>query len=294
VPCSATHRQKLQTVLDAHGMGDLMPEPTTPMAALRAAMTENYPAPNTKVRHGCFPHKNGSDGYKIGAHDPKANVRVAEQFCEAVAIGTLRTRYLPLKEGQKKPETEWTGEIKLDPWDGDKERSILGYMRHLMEVVPAGKLRDTVTDLVERCGGRRLIEDQPLLWITADAIPRFKRIKTEIEAASAETDHHGASIEPTRISVLSVLADEEMAREVISMLMGVVQKETVRVERRLAQESLTMEQAGNDIMKAMELYDELDRYAEMLNQPLTDIKVKARDLQTSIANKSLEKAALGL
>jgi hypothetical protein len=294
VPCHATNRRKLQTILEEYGLSDLMPEPTTPKAALRSAMVENFPSPNSKVRHGCFPHRNGSEGYKIGSHAPTDNVQVAERFCEAVAIATLRMRYLEPKEGKKKIETEWTGEIKLDPWDGDKEAAILAHMKHVTDYVPSGKLRETVTAIIEHFGGRRLIEDQPLLWLTADAIPQFRRIKTEIENASAEHDSLGLPVPPTRIGVFSVVADEEMAREVITMLMGMVDRETVRVEARLAQPSLSTEQATNDIFKALEVQEELVRYETLLEQPLTDLKQKTQHLLESIANRSMDRASMSI
>jgi hypothetical protein len=292
--CPATNRQRLQAILEHFSMSDLMPEPTTPLSALGPAMTENYPAPSGKVRHTCFPYKNASLGKKIGRHDPGEHLSVDEKFCETVAIATLRMRYLPLKDGQKKPDAEWTGDISLDPWDGDREAAILAHMTHVMEYVPSGKLRETVTAIIERCGGRRLIEDQPLMWLTADAIPYFKQIKAQIEAASAQTDHHGKPVQPTRINVLSIVADEEMARAVIGMLMGVVDRETSRVESRLAQPALSVEQAGHDISKAITIKEELERYEELLKQPLDALKEKTDSLVISIANKTMEKAAMGI
>jgi len=296
VPCPATSHPKLLEILTDFSMETLMPEPTTPKAALRAAMVENFPAPPAKegIKHRCDTHKNGSDGYKIGAHRPAENVHVAEKYTTAVAIAALRMRKLDLEEGQTKCKTEWTGEIKLEPWDGDKERSILSYMHHVMKYVPAGKLRETVTAIVARLGGHRLVEDQPIMWLPAEGIPLFKQIKARIEEASAKTDHHGVEVPPTQIHVLSIVADEEMARTVISMLVGVVDREVARVDARLAQPALSVEQASNDINKAMAVREELERYETLLERPLTALKEKTQGLVVSIANKTMEKCVLNM
>ena len=212
-PCSATRRDTIASIIDRFGLPDrLMPELTTPLAALGPAMIENYPAPTNKVRHTLFPYENSTKGKKIGRHDPKEHLTPDERFCETVALATLRMRAQELKEGQKKPDMDWTGEIRLDPYDYDKEQAILAHMRHVMDYVPAGKLRTLVEGIVEHLGGNRPFEGVPLLWITPDVIPLFKPIKTAIEAASAETDHHGRTISPTKIHVLSIVADEEATR----------------------------------------------------------------------------------
>ena len=300
-PCSATNRQKLQDILDNFGMTEIMPEPTTPKAALRAAMVENFPAPPAKegIKHRCDPHKNGSEGYKIGAHRPADALDVGDRYTTAEAIATLRMRYEEQEEPEdgkkpKKPKEVWTGGIHLEPYDSDKERAILSYMKHVIDYVPAGKLRETVTAIIEKCGGRRLIEDQPMMWLTVDAVPYFKQIKTQIEAASAQTDHHGNEVPPTRIHVLTIMADEEMARAVIGMLMGVVEKETARVESRLAQPALSVDQACNDIQKAMAVKEELERYETLLRQPLTTLTDKAKKLVVQIAERTMDKAAMSL
>jgi hypothetical protein len=294
LPCPATHRDKLASVLENYGMPELLPEPTTPKASLRAAMVQLFPAPDNKVRHGCFPHKNGSEGYRIGRHDPAEPAHVGDDMARVVAIGTLMMRNLPPKEGSKKVEQQWTGDIKLEPYDAECEKAILAYMRHVQNIVPAGKLRECVTAVAAKMGGRRLIKEQPFLWLPKNVIGLFKSIKTEIELCSARHDKDGNEVPPTRIDVLSVVADEEMARSVVGMLMDMVRDETERVEARLAQETLSDEQAANDITKALAVQAELERYEKLLETPLTELKQRTGDLVLSIASKALDKAALSL
>ncbi len=294
VPCVATHAENLRNVLENYGMEKLMPEPTTPKAALRAAMVRAFPAPDNKIKHACFPSKNGSDGYKIGSHAPAENVHISERFCEAVAIGKLEMRYLELEEGQKKPKSEWTGGIKLEPYDYDKEREVLGYMRHVMQIVPAGKLRECVTAVIEHLGGRRLIEEQPMLWVPLTADPLFRQIKSEIENASAEKDSEGVAVERTRITLFTVAADSEMAREVIAMLKTAVEREADRVQQRLAVEEMTDEQANNDIRKALAVQAELSRYEQLLEEPLTALKARTESLVLKIATRGMDLASRAL
>ena len=162
--CAATSRQRLREILDARNWGNLMPEPVTPKEALRAAMVRSFPAPPAKcgIKHRCDPHKNGSAGYKIGAHRPADAIHVGDKYTTAIATGTLRMqREEPEEpeEGKKarKPKEVWTGEINLDPYDGDKEQEILAYMKHVMEYVPSGKLLKVIAAIVGKFGGRRLI-----------------------------------------------------------------------------------------------------------------------------------------
>ena len=346
--CAATSRQRLREILDARNWGNLMPEPVTPKEALRAAMVRSFPAPPAKcgIKHRCDPHKNGSAGYKIGAHRPADAIHVGDKYTTAIATGTLRMqREEPEEpeEGKKarKPKEVWTGEINLDPYDGDKEQEILAYMKHVMEYVPSGKLLKVIAAIVGKFGGRRLIvakkvarkahngkvsqdddrddrddddqdgddddasdgsgtakrrggKSQPVWWITADKIDEFKQIAGQIESASAKTDSDGEPVPSNEIHVLSIVADKAMARAVIGMLVGVVDREIARVEDRLAQPAISADQRGNDIVRADAVYDELDGYVDLLDEPLTDLKAKAMKLKVSIANGVMDKALMAM
>ena len=294
-PCPATQIGKIKSILDDNGMSELMPEPATALAALGPAMTENFPSPGGKVRHQLFAYENSSKGKKVGRHDKTEHLDVEERFCETVAIATLRMRNLPPEEDSKskKPRQEWTGDISLSPYDPDKERDILRHMKHIQDYIPAGKLRKLIEDIVERLGGTRPFEGVPLLWLTPDVVPLFMPIKKAIEAASAENDHHGQPIEPTKIHVLSIVADEESARALISMLARQIDEEAQRAESRLAEYADSADKRGNDINRAMAVKDKLERMETLLDRPLTALKARARSLVVKIATGTMEKAELG-
>ena len=83
-----------------------------------------------------------------------------------------------------------------------------------------------------------------------------------------------------------------MARAVIGMLMGVVERETERVNVRLAQPALTADQCGNDISKAQDVLKELKQYDTLFEVPLITLKDRTKKLIRSIADRIMNKAEL--
>jgi hypothetical protein len=183
----------------------------------------------------------------------------------------------------------WNGSISLDPYNRIGE--VESYMRHVMEYVPCGTLARTVAGIIERLGGHTIVDGKPVYWLNAVHLERFRGIAKSIEDCSAETDKHGEPQDPTRIDILTVLANADMVRSVTAMVTAMIKSEVATVKAEIDSGELKEKACDNRIAKCGRLAELVSEYEAVLETPFTAIKQAVSEAAILSAQASLAAAA---
>ena len=194
----STNRAQVDEGLGRLCLEQFTPEQRSPLACLRAALPDVYPAEKGH-KQAVRPIKNGvGKGFAVVEENP-------EDAHAGDAWGTVRTTAYLDKE---------TGEVKLDPYDYEKLIAVRHGMAGAAEWLTAASVGSALVKLVEWCDGVALRPSGGVYWVRDDRLPEWEEIANVFERASAQKDAEGKDQPPNAVYVMRVVADEQMVRAV--------------------------------------------------------------------------------
>ncbi len=273
--CQSTDRSAIETGLTNMGLEDHVPEARTPMACLKAAISDVYTPPDKETKYIIRNHKNGNPGFAVVAEKPGEDKSSGDDWGRVVAVVSL---------------DEKTGDLKLDPYSWDAEQKLKAGMAGAAKWLTAAAVGKSLSGLVEYLGGIPLREAGGVYWLNASAMETWKDIGNVFEQASAKTDGEGMEAKPTAVYVLKVLADEDMIRTVGDMLAASVESQISQIEYEVNNGELQEQACLNRIVRCGGLAKQVQSYADTAG-PIVDRLRAAIDKTAVLTAQATVKAA---
>ena len=259
----STNRHVVAEGLKNLGMENHTPECRTPMACLRAALPEAYPSDNKETKHAIRPHKNGVPGFAVVAERPGDELAPGDEFGRVVAIAGMKEN----------------GEFVLKPSDHDRHNIIREAMQRARDWVTSASVGKSLTGIIEYLAGVSLRPNGGVYWLNDWALDEWAKVAEVFEAASAKTDANNKPVEPNKIYVLSVKADEQMVRAVGDALTSEVEQELAAIDEELKAGDLKPDACLRRVQRVGKIESKVMRYAGAFGVPMT----KLTDATTAVA-----------
>jgi hypothetical protein len=238
------------------GLKNYVPEPRTAMSCLRAALGDAYQPEDKETKHVVRPHTNSVPGFAVVAERPKEHVAPGDDYGKVVAIAGL---------GED-------ASLVLKPYDVDRARMIEASMKRAGEWLTAASVGRSLTGIIaEHLSGVTLRPNGGVYWLSDWALDEWTRVADLFEAASAKTDGENQPVEPNKIYVLRVVADEQMVRAVGDALTSEVEAELAQIEAELAAGELKPGACLRRVERVGKIEAKVQRYANAFGVPMTKL-----------------------
>lgn len=271
----STSLRKVKDGLDGLGLAEFTPEPRTPLSCLRAVLDDVYVPSSKEERYVIRPVKNGITGFAVVSERPKEHTDPGDDWGTVIATAGLKD----------------DGGLVLEPYDIDKYQAIEAGMRGAAEWLTAAAVGKCLVGIIEHMGGVCLRGNGGVYWLNDDALDTWVRVGDLFEYASAHQDETGADVEPSRVYVLRVVADEQMVRAVGDALAVEVEAELSKIEEELAEPDLTPAVCVRRMDKADRIEQKVRRYERAFHEPLTKLVEAVQKASANAAMAALKASA---
>jgi hypothetical protein len=272
----STNRPAIAEGLEPLGLKNYTPEPRTPLSCLRAALGDAYQPDDKETKHVIRPHQNSVPGFAVVAERPKDHITPGDDYGKVVAIAGLRE----------------DGDLMLKPWSPDKEAVIGISMQRARDWLPAASVGKSLTSIiVDHFRGVALRPTGGVYWLNDWALDEWARVADLFEAASARKDSEGKDVEPNKIYVLRVVADEQMVRAVGDALTSEVELELANIEAELAAGDLKPTVCLRRAERVGKIDEKVRRYAEAFGVPMTKLTEATAAVAGHAAMAALQSSA---
>ena len=272
----STNRALVDAGLTRLCLEQFTPEARSPLACLRAALPDVYPAEKGH-KQAVRPIKNGvGKGFAVVEENP-------EDTHAGDAWGTVRATAL-LQEN---------GVVRLDPPSWECEERLKAGMADAAEWLTAASVGSALVKLVEWCDGVALRPSGGVYWVRDDRLPEWERITEVFEQASAEKDKDGKDQPPNAVYVMRVVADAKMVRAVGDALTSEVEQELAAIEADIADSDLKEQACLTRLRKTGQLESKVKRYETAFDAPLTRLREAVSRTSVAVAQATLQASAAG-
>ena len=273
----STNLAQVQNGLNSLYLDEFTPEPRSPLACLRAALPDVFPAEKGH-KQTTRPIKNGvGKGFAVVEENP-------EDTHAGDSWGTVRATALLDKE---------SGRIVLDPYDYEKRDAIKAGMAGAAEWLTAASVGTALVKLVEWVDGVALRPSGGVYWVRESRLPEWEQIAKVFEQASAEKDKEGNDQSPNAVYVMRVVADEAMVRAVGDALTAEVEGELAAIEREIADGELKEQACVRRLRKILALKGKVGRYEAAFDAPLARLQEACQRALTATDQATVQNVAVG-
>ncbi len=206
---AASELGKLQECLDRHGFAKHCPERMTDGAALKAALSEEFPG------HKVFQVLSEKDKDRFEV------VRVA-------ADDTEKNRYTHVLTASLKLGLDARQHIETDEYDFDRDRRLEDAVERLTSMVPVGQLSKCMVEIVMALGGTTMRPSGGIYWIGNEHWDRWVALVDDITACGSKNRFDACRVvmDENCIEALRQALTNEIEREAKSIHESIFDPET--------------------------------------------------------------------
>lgn len=260
---ATANRDYVSNALSGRGYADLMPEPPTPLACLKSALSEAFPT-KSKERVAIRPVEGG---YAVVVEPPKdTDRRVGDNWGEVKATAVLTDE-----------EDEYT--LTLNPYNPELRESLFEAMRTKRRWLTPTAVGKIMVSLVEKLDGTSYRDNGVVYWMPGRSLNSLEQIADEIELAPKRDGDKDEAM----VHILSVCANQRLLKAVCAGLTEEVSSELAAIEADLAEGSLKEEACLNRLVKAGQLQQKVRRYEADMGTQLTALNAAIEKTSQAVA-----------
>ena len=184
-----------------------------------------------------------------------------------------------------------SGLVELDPYDYRKLDDIREGMKGAAQWLTAASVAKSLVAINEALGGVTLRPAGGIYWLNEDKLDRWAAVSDLFERASAHQDKDGEDVNPSKIHVLRVVADEQMVRAVGESLTNEITSAVETIEAELNSGELRSEACERRLTKAAKLLEKVKAYEGSFGITLEALHTMLDRAATAAAMATIQSSA---